>query len=91
MTGVQTCALPISYREKGFFNGCVMSADGMLYCYSEKGDVALVSLSTEKFDKKGAFVVTEGTAQHWAHPIVHNKILYIRHGNALITYDIAAK
>ncbi|MGE4567870.1 MAG: PQQ-binding-like beta-propeller repeat protein [Bacteroidales bacterium] len=81
----------IQYSEKGFYNGCVMAADGMLYCYSDKGDLALVSPSTEKFDKKGEFVVKEGTAQHWAHPIVHNKVLYIRHGNALIAYDIAAR
>lgn len=81
----------IKYREKDFYNGCVMSADGMLYCYSDKGDVALVAPSVEKFDKKGEFVVKEGTAQHWAHPIVHNKVLYIRHGNALIAYDVAAR
>ncbi len=27
----------------------------------------------------------------WAHPVIHNGILYMRHSNALMAYDIKAK
>lgn len=32
--------------------------------------------------------VTHGTAQHWAHPVIDNGRLLVRHGNALVAYKI---
>jgi hypothetical protein len=60
----------------------------MLYCYAEKGDVALVNVNPEKFDIVGKFPVTLGTDQHWAHPVAHKGVLYVRHGNTLMAYKI---
>jgi len=37
------------------------------------------------------FKVNEGTDNHWSHPVVANGRLYIRHGEALIVYDVAPK
>ena len=31
-----------------------------------------------------------GNGMHWAHPVVCNGRLYIRHGDALLAYDIKA-
>ncbi|MHC4537482.1 MAG: hypothetical protein ACYS6K_26405 [Planctomycetota bacterium] len=72
--------------------GSIMYADGMLYCYDENtGDVALVKPSPKGFDVVSSFRVTEGDGQHWAHPAISDGRLYIRHGNAMMAYDIKPK
>jgi outer membrane protein assembly factor BamB len=68
--------------------GNIISADGMLYIYSDRGEMALVNPNPEKFDLVSRFSVTKGTGQHWAHPVVYNGVLYIRHGDALMAYRI---
>jgi outer membrane protein assembly factor BamB len=73
--------------------GSIISAEGMLYIYDEKqGNVGLIKVNPEKFDLVSSFKVTLGAAgPYWAHPVIHNRILYLRHGNALMAYDIKAK
>lgn len=66
----------------------VIFADGMLYCYSENGTMNLVKPNPDKFERVSSFKVTLGTAQHWAHPVIHQGILYLRHGNALMAYKV---
>ncbi|MDR1342995.1 MAG: PQQ-like beta-propeller repeat protein [Prevotellaceae bacterium] len=78
----------LKYKENSLGIGNIISADGMLYCYAEKGDVALVNVNPEKFDIVGKFPVTLGTDQHWAHPVAHKGVLYVRHGNTLMAYKI---
>jgi outer membrane protein assembly factor BamB len=71
-----------------FSNGVIIYADDMFYCYSEDGQVALVKMTSDDFEIISKFNVPLGTNQHWAHPVIHNKRMYIRHGNALMTYNI---
>lgn len=72
--------------------GSIIYADGMLYCYDENtGDVALVKPSPKRFEIVSSFRITEGEGQHWAHPAISNGRLYIRHGDALMAYDIKNK
>ena len=66
----------------------VISADGMLYCYNDKGFVYLVKPNPDKFELVSSFKVTMGTAQHWAHTVIHKGVLYVRHGDALMAYKI---
>lgn len=68
--------------------GNVIMADGMIYSYSEKGEVGLIKPSLFAFELKGKFRVTIGSEAHWAHPVIYNGVLYIRHGNALLAYSI---
>jgi hypothetical protein len=63
-------------------------ADGMLYCYSDNGTVNLVKPNPDKYDLVSSFKVTLGTDQHWAHPVIHRGVLYIRHGDALMAYKV---
>ena len=76
------------YGDQRIGVGTVIAADGMLYCYSEKGEMALVKPNPEKFEVISQFNVTLGTDQHWAHPVIFKGILYIRHGNSLMAYQI---
>ncbi|MDR1730395.1 MAG: PQQ-like beta-propeller repeat protein [Prevotellaceae bacterium] len=76
------------YRDKSLPAGVTIAGDGMLYCYSEKGDMALVGATPEKFDIVSKFRITLGTEQHWAHPVIYKGVLYVRHGDTLMAYKI---
>ena len=81
----------VMYEKEWICKGSITYADGMLYCYEEKeGTVALVKASPEGFDIVSSFEVSKGTGKHWAHPVVCDGRLYIRHGDALMVYDIKA-
>ncbi len=71
-------------------NGSVIFADGMLYTYAHKsGRVCLVDPQTFKIN--GSFKVKKGSREHFSHPVIKNGVLYIRHGNTLLAYDINDK
>ena len=64
----------------------------MLYIYDEKdGNAGLLRSTPEKFDLISSFKVTEGRGPHWAHPVISDGILYLRHGEVLMAYDIREK
>ncbi len=70
--------------------GAIIYADGMLYCYDEaKGNIALVEPNPNEFKVVSSFKITEGTGPHWSHPVIHNGILYVRHGKSLMAYNIS--
>lgn len=76
----------------GGSKGSLIYADGMFYCYNENtGEVALVKASPESFEIESSFTVTRGTGEHWAHPGISDARLYMRHGEALMVYDIKQK
>jgi outer membrane protein assembly factor BamB len=81
------------WEQKWNNKGSVIAAEGMLYIYDEKGgNVGLVRATPEKFDLVSSFKVTQGNmGPYWAHPVIQNGILYLRHNNALMAYDIKAK
>jgi outer membrane protein assembly factor BamB len=66
----------------------VIAADGMLYVYAEDGTMYLVKPNPAAFEPVSQFTVTEGTNEHWAHPTIANGRLYVRHGDALMAYEI---
>lgn len=77
-----------TYAVKDIAKGVVIAADGMLYCYSERGELALVEANPEAFKTVSQTKVELGTEQHWAHPVINNGRLFIHHGDALIAYKI---
>ena len=76
------------YKDNEIAPCNVIFADGMLYCYSEKGTMNLVKPNPEKYELVSSFKVTLGTGPHWAHPVIHNGVMYLRHGEALMAYKI---
>jgi hypothetical protein len=77
------------YIAKELGGGPVIYADGLFYCYAEKdGEMALADGNPEQFRIISKFKVPLGADQHWAHPVIANHKLYIRHNNALMVYDI---
>lgn len=77
------------WTQKWHTQGSVVSADGMLYLFEEKtGNVALANPNPAKLDIVSEFRVTKGTGPFWAHPVISNGRLYIRHGDYLMAYKI---
>jgi len=80
------------WEEHWNCKGSIISAEGMLYIYDEKnGNVGLLKATPEKFDLISSFQVTQGSrGPFWTHPVIHNGVLYIRHNDALMAYNIKA-
>jgi outer membrane protein assembly factor BamB len=72
-------------------SGAIISADDMLYYYTQKGDLTLLSYNQGKMEKVSSFKITKGTQQHFSHPVINKGILYQRHGNVLMAFDISKK
>lgn len=68
--------------------GSMVMADGLLYCYNEKGNVGLVKPDPEGFEVVSQFSVKEGAGPHWAHPFIADGKLLIRHGEVLMVYNV---
>ncbi len=82
----KTCEEKWASSEVG--KGVIVAADGLLFMYSERGELAMAEASPNGFKLLGNTKVEKGTAQHWAHPVIDNGVLYLRHGDALIAYKI---
>jgi len=79
----------VMYRHKWQRQGSIIAANGFLYCWDEhKGNLALVKANPSKFEIISSFKVEKGDKEFWAHPSISNGVLYLRHGDVLIAYDI---
>lgn len=78
-----------SYKYK---SGCLTYANGMFYLYSDDGKMALVQPTDTGFNVTGRLTIKEpGKRPTWAFPVVFGKRLYVRYGDRLGVYDVAAK
>lgn len=78
------------FTSKEFQRGNIIWADDHLYFYDEKGKVGLIKPEDSSFRIDGVFEVPYGEGYHWAHLVIHQKRLYVRHGTSLMVYNIAA-
>lgn len=76
------------YKSKMIKNGNIIYADCLLYLYSEGGEVAIVDPKSNDFSLISSFEVPFGEKWHWAHLVIHQKRLFVRHGTSLMVYDI---
>lgn len=76
------------YESKEIGKGNIIAADNKLYCYSERGELAMAKADTSGFNVLGKTKITMGSAQHWSHPVIDKGVLYLRHGVALMAYKI---
>jgi hypothetical protein len=68
--------------------GAIISAEGLLYYYNQKGEMKLFIPNNGRPELLGSFKITAGTKEHFSHPVIHGGVLYIRHGQVLQAYDI---
>lgn len=80
--------------QPGKGSGCVLYADGNLYFRYDNGLVALVEATPQKYNLKSTFKTPErpgADGPAWAHPVISDGKLYLRHADVLFCYDIKAK
>ena len=69
--------------------GPVIAADGMLYLMDEKrGNMALVRADENDMEIVSSFRIQGGKGPFWARPAIFGGRLYVRHGDALMVYDL---
>lgn len=69
-------------------SGAVISADNMIYYYTQKGEMMLFGSNNGRIEKVSSFKISRGSREHFSHPVINKGILYQRHGNVLIAYDL---
>ena len=72
-------------------SGAVIAADSMLYYYNFRGEVMLITLDPHNMKVVYKFKITKGENEHFAHPVINNGKLYVRHGNVIQAYKIKDK
>lgn len=77
------------YSSSEVGKGVVIAVNDKLIGYSEKGELFMAAVNPSELGIISKTKVTLGAEQHWAHPVVSNGILYVRHGNVLIAYKIS--
>jgi len=68
--------------------GSLIAADNLLFCYTDNGYVNLIKGIGSKLEVVSKFKIEKGTKEHFSHPVIANGVLYVRHGNALMAYQI---
>ena len=79
------------FISRDFGPGRAVFADGMLYLYTYKGELMLVKPDPEELKVISQTEVTHGSGIGQALPVIHQGVLYLRHGNALIAYNVKSK
>lgn len=80
----------IKYVADWDTKGSMVMADGLLYCYNERGNVGLVEPDPDGFKLISEFRIRKGAGPHWAHPFIADGRLFLRHGDVLMVFDIKA-
>jgi len=69
-------------------SGSIIYTDNKFIVYGNNGNINLVSYKEGQLEPAGQFKVKEGTGHHFSHPVVADGVMYIRHGDALMAYQI---
>ncbi|RPH31520.1 MAG: hypothetical protein EHM93_13175 [Bacteroidales bacterium] len=78
--------------DKDIRGASLLAANGMIYCYEDKaGRVSLLKPTENSIEIVGSFKVTMGQGAHLAHMSMGNGILFVRHGDSLMAYNIKQK
>ena len=79
----------IRYTFKGVGKGSATYADGMLYTLNIDRAMGLVRPLPDGLELVSSFMIPSGgEGKSWAHPVVCNGRLYIRHGDFLYAYAV---
>ncbi len=82
----------LTYQIQEAVRGSIVLASGHLVAYAERGGrVFLLKVDPDRYEIRGEFNVDFGDGPHWAHPVVANGVLYIRHGKDLAAFAVGAE
>lgn len=81
-----------TYAERGVGKGSLTCADGMLYVMSERSNVGLVPAVPGQHEVVSQFRLPKGgEGPTWAHPVILDGRLYLRHSDTLFVYNVRAE
>lgn len=60
----------------------------MVFIPNKSLSVGLARINPEKLDVVSEFRITDGSGACFSHPTIFYGVLYVRHGTALIAYNI---
>lgn len=72
-------------RIPGLITLFALLTNGFIY---GSGELAMVKPSSKGFNLISKTKVALGSEQHWAHPVLCDGVLYVRHGKALLACKI---
>lgn len=68
--------------------GNLIAADNLLFFYADNGYINLIKGIGSKLEVAGKFKITKGEKEHFSHPVIANGVMYVRHGNTLMAYQV---
>jgi len=68
--------------------GTMISDGKMLYYYNQRGEMNLIRTGASGMELVSRFQVTQGTKEHFSHPVIDHGVLYLRHGKVLMAWGI---
>lgn len=80
----------VVWKERAPAKGsaAVLYAGGHLVFRYDRGEVLLLEAAPEGMRVKGRFKTPEAKGPAWAHPVIHDGRLYLRHDDSLFCYDV---
>jgi outer membrane protein assembly factor BamB len=81
----------VAWRDRSVGKGSLVYADGRLYMFSERGDVALAEATPEAYREHGRFSLDIGARPTWSHPVVSNGMLFLRDQDTVYAYDVRSR
>lgn len=81
----------VAWRDRSVGKGSLVYADGRLYLFSERGDVALAEATPEAYREHGRFSLDIGARPTWSHPVVSNGMLFLRDQDTVYAYDVRSR
>jgi outer membrane protein assembly factor BamB len=76
------------WKHRGLGHGSVILADGMLLVLSESGKLTLVEATPEDYRERAGFQALNGRC--WSAPSLADGKLFLRNGEAMEAFDVAA-
>lgn len=71
-----------------FGKGAITAVNDLLIAYNQRGQLGIMSINHGDLNLLRELRVLKGTGEHYARPVFFNNMLFIRHGNTLLGYDM---
>ncbi len=78
----------VAWEDRCVGKGSLIFADGMLYVFSERHEIALVEANPNEYREHGRFKIESHGRPSWAHPIVAGGKLYLRDQESIVAYQL---
>lgn len=72
-------------------SAAVLYADGHILFRYDRGQITLVEAAPKAYRVVGSFLPVVGEGPAWAHPVIFQGKLYLRHNDILACYDLRAQ